>query len=168
MFEGLFGTGIVYYLSLWYHRTEMGMRVFWFLGPTSIAGAFGGLIAYGIGNINSNTPAWKWLFVIEALPAFCLGLFCLYWIPDRPLKNARFSGIDQEIAEARYHNESFDKAGPIQRKHIIWTVTDWRLYMQAAIYLPTAGLIASISGFLPTIISGICSSLALELRFSTD
>lgn len=37
-FEGLFGTGIVYYLSLWYHRTEMGVRVFWFLGPTAIAG----------------------------------------------------------------------------------------------------------------------------------
>ena len=37
-FEGLFGTGIVYYLSLWYHRDEMGVRVFWFLGPTAIAG----------------------------------------------------------------------------------------------------------------------------------
>lgn len=37
-FEGLFGTGIVYYLSLWYHRTEMGVRVFWFLGPTALAG----------------------------------------------------------------------------------------------------------------------------------
>jgi hypothetical protein len=38
VFEGLFGTGIVYYLSLWYHRDEMGVRVFWFLGPTAIAG----------------------------------------------------------------------------------------------------------------------------------
>lgn len=38
VFEGLFGTGIVYYLSLWYHRTEMGVRVFWFLGPTAVAG----------------------------------------------------------------------------------------------------------------------------------
>lgn len=38
VFEGLFGTGIVYYLSLWYHRSEMGVRGFWFLGPTSIAG----------------------------------------------------------------------------------------------------------------------------------
>ena len=38
VFEGLFGTGIVYYLSLWYHRSEMGVRVFWFLGPTAVAG----------------------------------------------------------------------------------------------------------------------------------
>jgi hypothetical protein len=38
VFEGLFGTGIVYYLSLWYHRDEMGVQVFWLLGPTAIAG----------------------------------------------------------------------------------------------------------------------------------
>jgi hypothetical protein len=38
MFEGLFGTGVLYYLSIWYHRTEMGVRVFWFLGPTAFAG----------------------------------------------------------------------------------------------------------------------------------
>jgi MFS family permease len=37
-FEGLFGTGIIYYLSLWYRREELGLRVFWFLGPTAIAG----------------------------------------------------------------------------------------------------------------------------------
>lgn len=36
--EGLFGTGILYYLSLWYLRGEMGLRVFWFLGPTALAG----------------------------------------------------------------------------------------------------------------------------------
>jgi hypothetical protein len=92
--------------------------------------------------------------MIEALPAFCLGLFCLYWLPDRPLANSRFSGLDQEIAEARYASEAFDKAGKIQRKHVIMTITDWRLYVQAAIYVPTAALLSSISGFLPTIISG--------------
>ena len=116
--------------------------------------AFGGLIAFGIGHITNGVPNWKWLFLIEALPCFCLGLFCLYWLPDRPMSNSRFSGIDQEIAEARYKSESFDKAGKIQKKHLIWTVTDWRLYAQAAIYLPTAALLSSISGFLPSIISG--------------
>ncbi|KND91755.1 putative transporter [Tolypocladium ophioglossoides CBS 100239] len=97
-FEGLFGTGIVYYLSLWYHRTEMGLRVFWFLGPTSIAGAFGGLIAF-------------------------------------------------------------------KRKHVIWTITDWKLYAQTAIYLPTAALLSSISGFLPATISIPPYAAAFALMF---
>ncbi|KAF2807539.1 MFS general substrate transporter [Mytilinidion resinicola] len=152
IFEGLFGTGIVYYLSLWYHRSEMGVRVFWFLGPTAIAGAFGGLMAYGIGHIDSETPIWKWLFLIEGVPGLCLGILCLWWIPDRPSKNSRFSGRYQEIAEARYHSESFDVAGKIQLKHILLPVTDWRLYLQVAVYLPTAGMLSSISGFLPTVV----------------
>ncbi|KUJ07654.1 MFS general substrate transporter [Mollisia scopiformis] len=155
VFEGLFGTGIVYYLSLWYHRSEMGVRVFWFLGPTAIAGAFGGLIAFGVGHIKSSVTPWKWLFLIEALPCFLLGLFCLYWLPDRPLSNSRFKGINQEIAQARYHSEAFDKAGAIKKKHVIWTLKDWRLYAQASIYLPTAALLASISGFLPTIVANL-------------
>ncbi|OAA66453.1 Major facilitator superfamily domain, general substrate transporter [Niveomyces insectorum RCEF 264] len=152
-FEGLFGTGIVYYMSLWYHRSELGVRVFWFLAPTALAGAFGGLLAYGIGHIKSNVPVWKFLFLIEGIPCFCVGIFCLYWLPDRPMRNSRFSGRQQEIAVARYHSEDFEKAGKIQRKHFIRVFIDWRLYIQALIYVPTAALLASISGFLPTIIS---------------
>lgn len=122
---------------------------------TNFSSAFSGLIAYGVGHVHSSVSNWKWLFLIEALPCFLLGLFCLYWLPDRPLKNSRFKGIDQEIAEARYHSEAFDKAGAIQKRHVIWTLKDWRLYAQASIYIPTAALLASISGFLPTIIASM-------------
>jgi MFS family permease len=129
-FEGLFGTGIVYYLSLWYRRDEMGLRVFWFLGPTAIAGAFGGLIAFGCGKIASDIPRWKILFLIEGLPGFCLGVFCLYWLPDRPLKNSRFTKEQNVIAKARYYHEAFDKAGGMTWRHVRWTATDWKLYAQ--------------------------------------
>ncbi len=129
-FEGLFGTGIVCYLSLWYRRDEMGLRVVWFLGPTAIAGAFGGLISYGCGKIASDISKWKILFLIEGLPGFCLGAFCLYWLPDRPLKNSRFNKDQNVIAKARYYHEAFDRAGAISWKHVRMTATDWKLYAQ--------------------------------------
>jgi len=112
-------------------------------------------MAYGIGHIDSSTPNWKWLFLIEALPGFCLGLFCLYWVPDRPMNNSRFKGDDQEIAEARFHSESFEKPGKIQWKHMFAAAKDWCLYGQVAVYWPTAAMLSSISGFLPTIVRGI-------------
>ncbi|RSH95874.1 hypothetical protein EHS25_000967, partial [Saitozyma podzolica] len=117
--EGLFGTGILYYLSLWYKGGEMGVRVFWFLGPTAIAGAFGGLITFAVGHIQSSVPNWKWLFLIEAVPTFLFGLFCLYWLPDRPTKNSRFKGKNAEIALARYYAEEYDKAEKIQKRHCL-------------------------------------------------
>lgn len=129
-FEGLFGTGIVYYLSLWYHRTELSRRLYWYLGPTAIAGAFGGILAYGVGHIKSSVPQWKWLFIIEAVPGFLLGLACLWILPDRPLKNSKFSGEEQKLARARYYEEGIDKGVKIQRKHVVWALCDWRVYMQ--------------------------------------
>ncbi|OQV03025.1 hypothetical protein CLAIMM_08125 [Cladophialophora immunda] len=155
VFEGLFGTGIVYYLSIWYHRDELGVRVFWFLGPTAIAGAFGGLIAFGIGHIQSSVQQWKLLFIIEGIPGFCLGLFCLYWLPDRPTKNSRFKGELQKVALARYWRETTDQNPGISKKHFVLALTDWRLYVQSAIYVPTAALLSSISGFLPSIVKSL-------------
>ena len=64
-FEGLFGTGIMYYLSLWYKRTELGEKLFWYLGPTAIAGAFGGLIAFGIGHAKDPALKWRYLFLVS-------------------------------------------------------------------------------------------------------
>jgi hypothetical protein len=78
---------------------------------------------------------WKLLFIIEGIPGFCLGAFCLYWLPDRPLKNSRFNEKDTEIAVARYRRDSYDRAGKIQKKHVIWTITDWKLYLQG-VHLP--------------------------------
>ncbi len=166
-FEGLFGTGIVYYLSLWYPRNEMGLRVFWFLGPTAIAGAFGGLISYGVGHINSSIPNWKWLFIIEGIPGFCLGAFCLYWLPDRPLKNSRLSTEQNEVAVARYYREFADKETRIRKKHVIWTFTDWKIYVQAFIYVPTAALLSSISGYLPSIVQNLGYTSATSANLMT-
>lgn len=92
--------------------------------------AFGGLISYGVGHIGSKTPNWKYLFLVEGLPGFLLGAFCLYWLPDRPLKNSRFTEKEKEIAVARYRRDSYDRVGRIQKKHVIWTLTDWKLYVQ--------------------------------------
>jgi sugar phosphate permease len=109
-------------------------------------------MAFGIGQIHSGIPMWKWLFLIEAMPCFFLGLFCLYWLPDRPLQNNRFSGTDQKIAEARFHQEANEEDDGLHLRQVIATLKDWKLYAQAAVYLPTAAIISSIAGFLPTIV----------------
>lgn len=50
------GLGIV--VSMWYKRSEQPFRHgIWFQGIT-IAGIFGGLLAYGIGHVESIAP-WK-------------------------------------------------------------------------------------------------------------
>ena len=44
--SGLF-PGVVYYLSLWYKREERHYRVSLFFSAAAVAGAFGGILAWG-------------------------------------------------------------------------------------------------------------------------
>jgi MFS family permease len=48
-------------MSLWYTRKEYGRRIGFFWSFSSLAGAFGGLIAFGISQIqNDRLATWQW------------------------------------------------------------------------------------------------------------
>lgn len=56
---------IAFYLTLWYLKGELAKRVGLFISAGSVAGAFSGLIAYGVGHIDSKLAAWRILFLVE-------------------------------------------------------------------------------------------------------
>ena len=54
---------------------------------TPVAGAVSGLLAYGVGkNMDGTheTPAWKWLFIIEGSATIGFGLIVLLLLPGLP------------------------------------------------------------------------------------
>jgi MFS family permease len=63
--SGLF-PGVVFYLSMWYKRTETHYRVALFFSAASLAGAFGGIFAYGIGFMSGvgGQKGWRWIFIL--------------------------------------------------------------------------------------------------------
>lgn len=63
--SGLF-PGVVFYLSMWYKRNEQHYRVALFFSAASLAGAFGGILAYGIGFMGGigGLGAWRWIFIL--------------------------------------------------------------------------------------------------------
>lgn len=50
--EGGLFPGVTYYLSLWYPRQMQAKRVAIFFSAATVAGAFGGILAYGIGHLD--------------------------------------------------------------------------------------------------------------------
>jgi MFS family permease len=52
--SGLF-PGVVYYFSMWYKRRERQYRVSLFFSAASLAGAFGGILAY----VSDELPPWS-------------------------------------------------------------------------------------------------------------
>lgn len=58
-----------YYLSCWYKRKEFGLRASIFFSAATVSGAFGGLIAAGIGSrmvFVGGRQGWAWIFIMYA------------------------------------------------------------------------------------------------------
>ncbi|PMD62800.1 uncharacterized protein K444DRAFT_610815 [Hyaloscypha bicolor E] len=64
IFEAGFGAGAPYFLSLFYQRRELGLRVSVLLGISPLANCFASALAYGITHIHTSWGAWRYLFII--------------------------------------------------------------------------------------------------------
>ncbi|KAL0578998.1 hypothetical protein V5O48_002993 [Marasmius crinis-equi] len=67
IFEAGFGPAIPVYFSLFYTKSEMGLRMAYWFGFAAVAGAFGGIVAFGIGQANVSIAHWRLLFIVERL-----------------------------------------------------------------------------------------------------
>ena len=64
-FQCGFFPAFTYYISLWYRRKEQARRLGFFWSFPALAGALGGLIAFGTGQIKSNELAnWQLIFIV--------------------------------------------------------------------------------------------------------
>lgn len=58
--------GVSFYLTMWYRREELQLRQALFFCAASIAGAFSGLLAYGISHMRgvAGLEGWRWIFIL--------------------------------------------------------------------------------------------------------
>ncbi|RPD61293.1 MFS general substrate transporter [Lentinus tigrinus ALCF2SS1-6] len=153
VFEACFGPGIPLYMSFFYTKEEMGMRMAYWFGFAAVAGAFGGLIAFGVQHVHAAVANWKLLFIIEGLPTILIGLLSLVVLPNRPEETTIFTEKEREIALDRANRGiKADTGRVIKREHVIDAFKDWRIYAAGVMYFGANCALASISAFLPTII----------------
>lgn len=75
--EGGLLPGMILYLSGLYTRGEMALRIGVFYTAASLSGAFGGLLARGLGGPMDGLgglEGWRWIFIIEGLLTVVCGL----------------------------------------------------------------------------------------------
>src|SRR5256886_10096699 len=83
--EAGFFPGVIVYLSHWFIYQDRAKAVARFMSAIPIAYILGGPIAGAILGINwLGTPGWRWLFLLEGIPAVVLGIGTLFVLPDRP------------------------------------------------------------------------------------
>ena len=73
--EGGLFPGVSFYITMWYRRHECGLRLAIFFSAATAAGAFGGLLARGIIEMNGlgKLSGWQWIFILEGLLTLIIG-----------------------------------------------------------------------------------------------
>ena len=99
---------------------------YWF-SFSAVAGAFGGLIAFGIQQIHVTIANWRLLFIVEVaisiyakyrsihfyfsffyqgIPTILLGVGCFFFLPDRPESTIYLTKEEQKLATDRMSRDA--------------------------------------------------------------
>jgi MFS family permease len=71
---------------MWYKRAEAQKRYSFFFSSTTLAGAFGGLLASAIGKMDrlGGYRGWRWIFILEGVLTCVVAIFFWFLLPDFP------------------------------------------------------------------------------------
>src|SRR5947207_7587566 len=83
--EAGFFPGVLVYLSHWFIYQDRAKAVARFMAAIPIGFVLGGPIAGKILGVHwMNISGWRWLFLLEGIPAVVLGIATLFILPDGP------------------------------------------------------------------------------------
>ncbi|KAJ6477042.1 MFS general substrate transporter [Mycena sanguinolenta] len=162
---GLF-PGVAYYLTLWYPRHMLQWRIGLFFGAASLAGAFGGALAFGIGFMSGTGGllGWSWIFILEGLATVIVGMIGFLVLVDFPA-TAKFLTAEQRafvMFKKKYDNSSVGEEEHFETRHVVQALTDWQVWLHMLILMAAITNLYGITLFLPTIISAFGHSAAVS------
>lgn len=106
-FLGVFETGMFpgafYLIGMWYRRHEAQRRYSFFFNSTTLAGAFGGLLAAAIGKMNGmrGYAGWRWIFILEGAVTVVIAVIFWFLLPDFPEESQWLKPEEKEFVSAR-------------------------------------------------------------------
>ncbi|KAK2787353.1 hypothetical protein FQN52_007257 [Onygenales sp. PD_12] len=159
-FLGLFETGMFpgcfYLMGMWYKRSEAQKRFSFFFSSTTLAGAFGGLLASGIGKMDGMNGylGWRWVFILEGVLTCVVSFAWFFLIPDFPEDVKWLNDEERAFIRAKLAKDSGTSGHEISMswRDVLDVLKDYKIIVGGFMYF---GLIVPAYGyayFAPTII----------------
>ncbi|KXL44021.1 hypothetical protein M433DRAFT_144625 [Acidomyces richmondensis BFW] len=161
-FLGLFETGMFpgcfYLIGMWYRRSEAQKRYSFFFSSTTLAGAFGGLLAAAIGKMDgvSGYAGWRWIFILEGCATVLFAVIFFFTLPNFPEESKWLSEEEKAYVAARLRADQGRSARErtITGSDVARVFKDYKVLVAGFMYF---GLIVPAYGyayFSPGIIKG--------------
>lgn len=123
---------------MWYKRSEAQKRYSFFFSSTTLAGAFGGLLASAIGKMNGvrGYLAWRWIFILEGLLT-CVVAIAFFWlIPEFPEDAKWLTEEERTYVKERLQKDQGRSAAErqIRFKDVMTVFKDYKIFVGGFMY----------------------------------
>ncbi|KAK4549037.1 hypothetical protein LTR36_007493 [Oleoguttula mirabilis] len=155
MAESAFFPLVIYYQTQFYRRGELARRLAIFYAASNIAGAFSGLLAYGVFQIQGGAIwSWKYLFVIEGSLSMAMAVIAFIFLP-RSAAKANFLTADEK--KLAYYRIQVDSSAIVEEKfqlrEAVQIMKHWTSWLILAIEICLGIPLQSVTLFLPQIVA---------------
>jgi MFS transporter, ACS family, tartrate transporter len=159
--EAGFFPGIIVYLTYWFRAKELATATALFTSaiPVSyiIASPVSTLILDHV--TGAGLSGWRWMFLLEALPAVILGLICYFALVERPADAKWLTPEQKRWLKAELDAEHADR--PHRERLGTWKAITNRkvLYLSVIYFVYQAGSLG-IGYWMPQIVKGFSKALS--------
>ena len=150
--EAGFYPGVMVYLTHWFRPEDRAKAVALFIAATPISNIFGSPLAGQVLRLHwRGLEGWRWLFILEGVPAIVLGFITLLYLTDWPREASWLTDGERGWIAAGLDREK-------QRKAALGSYTVWQALRQRDVVLLALAYFAGSTGlygfiiWLPTIL----------------
>jgi ACS family tartrate transporter-like MFS transporter len=130
--EAGFFPGVIFFLALWFPAQYRTRVLAWFTVSTPLSSLIGAPLSTWLLHLDGvlGLAGWRWMFIIEGLPACVVGFLVLKMLADRPADAKWLSSAERDALQG-----AFDREGSSSRKekHFGAALRDVRVYILALI-----------------------------------
>ncbi|KAL6850596.1 hypothetical protein ACO1O0_007720 [Amphichorda felina] len=164
--SGLF-PGVVFYFSMWYRRRERQFRISLFFSGAALAGAFGGILAYGIGHMGGIVweNGWRWIFILglttdnsqqEGIATVLVAIGAYWFVQNYPSTANFITPTERRFIHARL---AADSDATIDERftwaNVVAALKDVKCWLYGFGFHTMSLPLYTFSLFLPTIIANL-------------
>ncbi|KAH6855900.1 major facilitator superfamily domain-containing protein, partial [Chaetomium sp. MPI-CAGE-AT-0009] len=164
--EGGMFPGLTLYLTMFYTKRELALRIGYLFVSAAIAGSLGGLLAYGIGHMDgvAGLRGWRWIIILEGIPTLILGIAVWFWFADTPDTAFYLSEEERKLMDLRMRRQiGHTKSSDLMHKKDVYAgLKDWKVWVFSVGQFGADIILYGFSTFLPTIIGQLGNDWTVE------
>ncbi|KAM0330779.1 hypothetical protein ACHAQA_003733 [Verticillium albo-atrum] len=171
LFEAGLFPGVILYLTMFYGKRSIALRMAYFFATSAFSGVAGGLVAYGVGFLDGAVGwrAWRWLVLINGLPTIVTALVIPFVLPNSP-ETASFLNEEDRRNMALIREAEFGtarNARELLKEDVKDGLRDWTVYVYCIALYCLNTMLYSFAVFLPTIVRAIGDWSVTEVQALT-